>query len=84
MWQTCSVYIFVAERHPDVAGQLQQQQNVLLFAKNIKLTLQLSECLSATNICEQNTYPTCDCLFMPRNSHSDKVLYGQSLNLVKS
>ena len=35
--------------------------------------LQLSECLSATNICEQNMFPMCYLMFMQHTSHSDEV-----------
>ena len=37
------------------------------------MILQLSEGLSATNICEQNMFLMCDFMIMQHNSHSDKV-----------
>ena len=40
---------------------------------DIQMTLQLSECLSVTNICEQNTFARCDFIGMQHNSHSGKV-----------
>ena len=47
--------------------------------EDIQMILQLSECLSATNICEQNMFSTCDFILMQHNSHSDKVtLYARS------
>ena len=38
--------------------------NFLWKTEDIQMTLQLSECLSATNIWEQNLFPTCDFMFM--------------------
>ena len=46
----------------------------VLKLEDIQKILQHSECLSATNICEQNMFPTCDFMFMQHNSHSDKVI----------
>ena len=40
---------------------------------DIQMILQLSECLSATNICEQNMFSRWDFIFMQYNSHSDKA-----------
>ena len=45
--------------------QLQYNLNILLLyfcekLEDIQMILQLSECLSATNICEQNKFPMCD------------------------
>ena len=37
------------------------------------MILQLFGWLSATNICGQNTFLTCDFIFMQHNSHSDRV-----------
>ena len=42
------------------------------------MILQLSEYLSAINICGQNMFLMCDFIFMQHNSHSDRV---KSLNL---
>ena len=64
----CLRHVFVAGRHMDSC-------NVFKFLKkklDIQMILQLSECLSATNICEQK-FPMCDFMFMQHNSHSDKV-----------
>ena len=41
--------------------------------EDIQMILQLSECLSAINICEQITIPTCDFMFMQHNNDFDKV-----------
>ena len=50
--------------------------------EDIQMILQLSECLSATNICEQNTTPMCDFMFMQHNSHSDKnILKSKDLKV---
>ena len=40
---------------------------------DIQMILQLSESLSATNMCEQSMFSRCDFIFMQYNSHSDKV-----------
>ena len=66
------LHIFVAERHPDSCNIICMS---LVYEKleDIQMILQLSECLSATNICEQNTFPACDVMFMQLISHSDKV-----------
>ena len=60
---------------------LENHLNVCFFLRKIEDTqmiLQQSECLSATNICGQNTLLTCNFIFMQHNSHSDMV---ESLNL---
>ena len=67
------LYIFVAGRHPESCNII---LNVYFFCEkleDIQMILQLSECLSAANICEQNMFPMCDFMFMQHNSHSDKV-----------
>ena len=53
-----------------------------MFMKaGIQMILQLSKCLSATNICEQNTIPMCDFMFMQHKTYSDKVSTCKSINL---
>ena len=69
------MYICCRKTH----GQLQYHQNVYFCKKleDIQMLLQLSECLSATNLCEQITFPTRNFMFMQPNRNSDKI----SLNL---
>ena len=68
--------VFVAERHPE-SRTVAISVDCLISCKkleDIQMILQLSELLSATNICEQNTFSTCDFIFMQHNCHSDKVI----------
>ena len=64
--------IFVAERCSH-SYNIIQMSIFLRKMEDIQMILQLSECLSATNICEQDTFLTCDFIFMQYNSHSDNV-----------
>ena len=61
---------------------LENHLNVCFFflrkIEDTQMILQQSECLSATNICGQNTLLPCNFIFMQHNSHSDMV---ESLNL---
>ena len=49
--------------------------------EDIQMILQLSECLSATNICEQNTFPACYLCLCNSTVISTRLVYlhGQSL-----
>ena len=44
-----------------------------LKTEDIQMILQLSQCLSSTNICGQNMLLMCNFIFMQHNRHSDKV-----------
>ena len=41
--------------------------------EDIQMILQLSECLSVTNICDHNTFARCDFVYMQHSSHSGTV-----------
>ena len=66
------LHIFVAERHPDSC-------NIICMSlfneklEDIQMISQLSECLSATKIREQNMFPACDFMFMQLNINSHRV-----------
>ena len=56
-------------------GQLQYHFCLPVFRKklDIQMILQLSGCLSATNICKHHTFSMSDFMFMQHNNHNDKV-----------
>ena len=69
----CCVYIYLLQKDTQTFAK---SFAYLFFCKNledIQMILQLSECLFATNICEQNVIPTCDFMFIQHNSLSDQV-----------
>ena len=73
MWKTCCVYIYLLKKYTQTVAI---SFECLIFCEkldNIQMILQLSECLSAINICEQNTIAMCDFMFMQHKSHSDMV-----------
>ena len=75
------LHIFVAERHLRTVAILFEYLIFLRKTGRHKMILQLSECLSTTSVCEQNTFPMCDFMFMQHNSHSEKVSLFKFKNL---
>ena len=73
----CYVYIYLLQKDTRTVALSLECLFFSRIMENIQI-LQLSECLSATNIYGQNTFLTCDFIFMQHNSHSDKF---KSLNL---
>ena len=75
MWKMNYIYIYLLQKDTQRVAISFEYLFIFFFAKlaDIQMKLQLLECLSATNICEQNMFPTCNFKFMQYNSHSDKV-----------
>ena len=59
------VYTYLLQKDTQtVAISFGCMSNSLRKTENIQMILQLSECLSAAEVCEQNTLPMCDFMFM--------------------
>ena len=72
----CRVYIYLL--HKDTRTLAKSFACLTFFCEkleDIQMTLQLSKCLFATNICgkKKKKISTCDFMLMQYNSHSDKV-----------
>ena len=71
----CFVHVYICCRK--ALRQLQYHLNVFQFfckkLLDIQLILQLSRCLSVTNISKHNMFGMCDFMLMQHNSHSHKV-----------
>ena len=72
-WLTVLVKSWKMTQLPEIVNYLSWITFCKKKQKDIQMILQLSKCLSATNICEENMFPTCDFMFIQHNSHSDKV-----------
>ena len=71
MWKTCYVYIYLLQK---VAVSFFNEK-----LEDIQMILQLCDYLSAMNVCEQNTFPTCHFMFMQLKNHSDLGERGGSV-----
>ena len=67
------IHIFVAERHRGIYSIIFACLFFFEKLEDIQMILQLSRCLFATNIYEQNMIPMYDFMFMQHTSYSDKI-----------
>ena len=72
-WKTCYVYLYLLQKDTQTVAISVECLISCEKLEDIQTILQLSECLSATNICEQNTFSMGGFISLQHNSHSDKV-----------